>query len=293
MAAIVTELSQRRERTELILKKVNTLAPLPKILQEVLQLLNDINTSPHTLSKAISKDQSVVLKILTIANSPFYGLTKRVSSIEFAIMILGYDEIRNIVSALSLMESMKNKSDQYLDQKKFWMHSYLTATIAKKLAMDMGLEKHAEAFIAGLLHDLGISVIHRFMHSDFVSIHELVNNGMPFNEAEIQVLGISHGEVGESLLKYWNIPEMITEIVRCHHQPFLAQTSPTLTAVVHLADYMTQMLKMGELHLDSTLELDNHVFSTLHVKDLAELAHFIEGYREPLQAQLESLKYLV
>ena len=293
MAAVVTELNQRRERTELILKKVNTLAPLPKILQEVLQLLNDINTSPHTLSKAISKDQSVVLKILTIANSPFYGLTKRVSSIEFAIMILGYDEIRNIVSALSLMESMKNKSDQYLDQKKFWMHSYLTATIAKKLAMDMGLEKHAEAFIAGLLHDLGISVIHRFMHSDFVSIHELVNNGMPYAEAEMQVLGISHGEVGESLLKYWNIPEMITEIVRCHHQPYLAQTSPTLTAVVHLADYMTQMLKMGELHLDSAVELDTHVFSTLHVKDLAELAHFIEGYREPLQAQLESLKYLV
>jgi len=293
MAAIVTELSQRRERTELILKKVNTLAPLPKILQEVLQLLNDINTSPHTLSKAISKDQSVVLKILTIANSPFYGLTKRVSSIEFAIMILGYDEIRNIVSALSMMESMKNKSDQYLDQKKFWMHSYLTATIAKKLAMDMGLEKHSEAFIAGLLHDLGISVVHRFMHSDFVSIYELVNNGMSYNDAELQVIGITHGEVGESLLKYWNIPELITEIVRFHHQPYLAQTSPTLTAVVHLADYITQMLKMGELHMDGALELDSHVFATLHVKDLAELAHFIEGYREPLKAQLESLKYLV
>ncbi len=293
MAAITTDLTQRRERTELILKKVNTLAPLPKILQEVLQLLNDVNTSPHSLAKAISKDQSVVLKILTIANSPFYGLTKRVSSIEFAIMILGYDEIRNIVSALSLMESMKNKSDQYLDQKKFWMHSYLTATIAKKLAMDMGLEKHAEAFISGLLHDLGISVIHRFMHSDFVSIHELVNNGMNYSEAEMQVIGISHGEVGESLLKYWNIPELITEIVKNHHQPYLAQTSPTLTAVVHLADYMTQMLKIGELHLDTNLELDNHIFSTLHVKDLAELAHFIEGYREPLKAQLESLKYLV
>lgn len=293
MAAVVSDVNQRRERTELILKKVNTLAPLPKILQEVLQLLNDISTSPHTLSKAISKDQSVVLKILTIANSPFYGLTKRVSSIEFAIMILGYDEIRNIVSALSLMESMKNKSDQYLDQKKFWMHSYLTATIAKKLAMDMGLEKHAEAFIAGLLHDLGISVVHRFMHSDFVSICELVNSGMPYNEAEVQVLGITHGEVGELLLKYWNIPEMITEIVRCHHQPFMAQSAPTLTSVVHLADYMTQMLKMGDLHMDGAIELDNHVFSTLHVKDLTELAHFIEGYREPLQAQMESLKYLV
>jgi HD-like signal output (HDOD) protein len=293
MGTVLTDLNQRRERTELILKKVNTLAPLPKILQEVLQLLNDFNTSPHTLAKAISKDQSVVLKILTIANSPFYGLTKRVSSIEFAIMILGYDEIRNIVSALSLMESMKNKSDQYLDQKVFWMHSYLTATIAKKLAMDLGLEKHGEAFIAGLLHDLGISVVHRFMHSDFVSIHDQVAQGVSYNDAEMQVLGLTHGEIGESLLKYWNIPELITDIVKFHHQPYLAQQAPTLASVVHLADYMTQMLKMGELKMDTSLELDHHVFSTLHVKDLTELAHFIEGYREPLQAQVESLKYLI
>jgi putative nucleotidyltransferase with HDIG domain len=293
MATEITDLNQRRERTELILKKVNTLAPLPKILQEVLQLLNDLNTSPHTLAKAISKDQSVVLKILTIANSPFYGLTKRVSSIEFAIMILGYDEIRNIVSALSLMESMKNKSDQYLDQKAFWMHSYLTATIAKKLAMDLGLEKNGEAFIAGLLHDLGISVVHRFMHSDFVAIHDLVQNGMRFNDAELQVLGITHGEIGESLLKYWNIPEVITDIVKNHHQPYLSQQAPTLASVVHLADYMTQMLKMGDLRMDTIVELDHHIFSTLHVKDLTELAHFIEGYREPLKAQLESLKYLI
>jgi len=293
MTTVTTDLNQRRERTELILKKVNTLAPLPKILQEVLQLLNDINTSPHTLSKAISKDQSVVLKILTIANSPFYGLSKRVSSIEFAIMILGYDEIRNIVSALSLMESMKNKSDQYLDQKVFWMHSYLTATIAKKLAMDLGLEKHGEAFIAGLLHDLGISVVHRFMHSDFVTIHDMVANGINYNDAEAQVLGLTHGEIGESLLKYWNIPELITDVVKYHHQPNLSQQAPTLASVVHLADYMTQMLKMGELKMDTIIELDHHIFSTLHVKDLTELAHFIEGYREPLKAQLDSLKYLI
>jgi len=293
MITATTDLTQRRERTELILKKVNTLAPLPKILQEVLQMLNDLNTSPHMLAKAISKDQSVVLKILTIANSPFYGLTKRVSSIEFAIMILGYDEIRNIVSALSLMESMKNKSDQYLDQKTFWMHSYLTATIAKKLAMDLGLEKHGEAFIAGLLHDLGISVVHRFMHTDFVAIHDLAAKGIAYNDAELQVLGITHGEIGELLLKYWNIPELITEIVKTHHEPYLALQAPTLASVVHLADYMTQMLKMGELKMDTLQELDHHIFSTLHVKDLTELSHFIEGYREPLKAQLESLKYLI
>lgn len=293
METITTDYSQKRERTELILKKVNTLAPIPKLLTEVLELLNDQYTSPHILSKAISKDQSVVLKLLTIANSPFYGLTKRVSSIEFAIMILGYDEIRNIVSALSLMESMKNKSDQYLDQKNFWMHSYITATISKKIAMDFGLEKSGEAFLAGLLHDLGISVVHRFMHSDFVNICDLVNNGTSYLDAERQILGIDHQVVGEMLLKNWNIPELICNIVKNHHSPNLSQEAPVLSSVVHLADYMTQKLQMGELKWDGSIELNEHIFNNLHFKDLADLGKFIENYREPLAGQLESLRYLI
>ncbi|MFA7227825.1 MAG: HDOD domain-containing protein [Melioribacteraceae bacterium] len=293
METLTIDYSKRRERTELILKKVNTLSPIPKILSEVLELLNDQYTSPHLLAKAISKDQGVVLKLLTIANSPFYGLSKRVASIEFAIMILGYDEIRNIVSALSLMESMKNKSDQYLDQKNFWMHSYLTATISKKVAMDFGLEKSGEAFLAGLLHDLGISVVHRFMHSDFVNISDLIAKGVPFLEAEMQVLGMDHQAVGEMLLKNWNIPEIICSIVRSHHTPNLSPNAPVLSSVVHLADYMTQKLQMGELKWDASINLDEHIFTNLHFKDLADLGKFIESYKEPLAGQLESLRYLI
>ncbi len=293
METLSIDYTKKCERTELILKKVNTLSPIPKILTEVLELLNDQYTSPHVLAKAISKDQGVVLKLLTIANSPFYGLSKRVASIEFAIMILGYDEIRNIVSALSLMESMKNKSDQYLDQKNFWMHSYITATISKKIAMDLGLEKSGEVFLAGLLHDLGISVVHRFMHSDFVTIYDVVGKGTPFLEAEKETLGMDHQAVGEILLKNWNIPELICNIVKNHHSPQLSADAPVLSSVVHLADYMTQKLQMGDLKWDGTLELNEHILTTLHFKDLADLGKFIENYREPLVGQLESLRYLI
>jgi putative nucleotidyltransferase with HDIG domain len=293
MLTTVINTNTKRERTELILKKVNTISPIPKILSEVLQLLADPYTSPHVLAKAISKDQSIVLKLLTIANSPFYGLTKRVSSIEFAIMILGYDEIRNIVSALSLMESIKNKSDQYLDQKVFWMHSIVTATIAKKLAMDFGLEKNGEAFIAGLLHDLGISVVHRFMHSDFVTVSEMMSKGSTFAQAEMEVLGMEHGAIGAILLNNWNIPELITEIVACHHTPQDSKNSPVLSSVVHLADYMTQQIQIGNLGMDSSIELSEFIFESLHIKDLANLGQFIDSYREPLLAQMDSLKYLI
>ena len=293
METISIDNTKKIERTELIMKKVNTLSPIPKLLTEVLDLLNDQYTSPHVLAKAISKDQGVVLKLLTIANSPFYGLSKRVASIEFAIMILGYDEIRNIVSALSLMESMKNKSDQYLDQKNFWMHSYIVATISKKIAMDLGLEKSGEVFLAGLLHDLGISVVHRYMHSDFITISELVANGSTLLDAEVQILGMDHQQVGSVLLKNWNIPELICSIVKNHHTPDLSEDAPVLSSVVHLADYMTQKLQMGALKWDGNLELNENIMTNLHFKDLTDLGKFIESYKEPLVGQLESLKYLI
>ncbi len=284
--------AQKKERTELILKRVTNLSPVPKILSEVLELLKDINTSPQLLAKAIAKDQSIVVKILTIANSPFYGLSKRVSTIEYAIMILGFNEIRNIVMALSLMESLKNKSDQYMDQKEFWIHAYITATIAKKITDDMGLRLGGDAFIGGLLHDLGISVIHRYLHTDFVSVYEAVNNGMKYSEAETLTLGMDHQSIGSVLLKNWNLPEQFYEIVKCHHTPNLAYNTKVISSIVHFADYMTQRLKLGTFSWDNDMELNYEAAVTLQFKDQDEIDKFIELYRNPVQHQLESLRLM-
>lgn len=283
---------QKKERTELILKRVTNLSPVPKILSEVLDLLKDINTSPQILAKAIAKDQSIVVKILTIANSPFYGLSKRVATIEYAIMILGFNEIRNIVTALSLMESLKNKSDQYMDQKEFWIHAYITATIAKKIADDMGIRQSGDAFIGGLLHDLGISVIHRYLHTDFVSVCEAVKSGMKYNEAETLTLGVDHQCVGFLLLKNWNIPEQFCETVKYHHTPNLAQNTKIITSIIHFADYMTQRLKLGSFGWDDDMELNYEAADTLQFKDQDEIDKFIELYRNPVQHQLESLRLM-
>lgn len=285
--------AQKRDRTQLVLKRVTSLSPVPKILSEVLELLKDLNTSPHTLAKAIAKDQSIVVKILTIANSPFYGLAKRVSSIEYAIMILGFNEIRNIVTALSLMESMKNKSDDYMDQKAFWLHSYITATTAKKIADDFGIRESNDVFIGGLLHDLGISVIHRYMHSDFISIVENVQKGTKYSDAENTQLGMDHQSVGYTLLKSWNIPDSICEIVKYHHNPNFASNTKILTSIIHFADYMTQKLKLANFSWDDDLELNREAAEILQFKEPEEIEKFISLYREPIILQIDSLRYLI
>lgn len=293
MLTVPIDNAQKRERTELVLKRVTTLSPMPKILTEVLDLLKDVNTSPQTLAKAISKDQNIVIKILTIANSPFYGFAKRISSIDYAVMLLGFNEIRNIIMAMSVMEAMKNKSDQFMDQKNFWMHSYITGTIAKKLATDLGFKQlNGEAFVAGLLHDMGISVIHRYFHSDFTSILENVKNGMRYLEAENLFLGMDHQNICYTLLKNWNIPDMLCQVVKIHHTPFINDSSKELAAIVHFADFMTQKLKVGDFNWDEDLDLDPEALKLLGFATFDDAYTFIESFREPLNVQLESLRLL-
>jgi HD-like signal output (HDOD) protein len=148
---------EQRKKSELTLSNVYNLPAMSATMLEVSKLLDDPSTNTAALSKIIGKDQGLSTKILSIANSPLYGLTRKVSTIDFAILIIGYQDIKNIVVALTMVDSFKNKSDKYLDQNSFWQHSMLAGTAAKRVAEDLGFRIGSEAFVAGLLH---LSLIH-------------------------------------------------------------------------------------------------------------------------------------
>jgi len=287
-----TELTAKREKTELVLKNIYNLPSTPRILTEVMNLLNDKSVNTSKITQVISKDQSIVTKILTIANSPLYGLQRKVTNLDFAILLLGFSELRNIVSTISIMESVKNKTDKYLDQKEFWVHSYLTGTAAKRLADDLGYENPGEAFVSGFLHDLGITVMHRFLHSQFVNIHEMASNEeATFFDAETQVLGLGHDEIGQFLLEKWNFPVTLCESILNHHNPSNSKNSEFLTSIIHLADYMTQRLMIGNSYWDVGLTFNEESMKTLRFSNEGELNAFIESYRELFTEQLESARY--
>jgi HD-like signal output (HDOD) protein len=176
MVADTQDILEKRERTEKVLTSVVNLPVIPKVMFETIKLLDNKYTTAGELNKVISKDQALLTKILTIANSPLYGLQRKVTTIEYAILVLGYRELKNIISALSVAEAFRNKTDKYLNSKEFMLHSYLTGTACKKLASDIGFNNSGEAFIAGFLHDIGISIIHRYLHSSFINVTELVES---------------------------------------------------------------------------------------------------------------------
>lgn len=288
-------LEQKIKKTELVLNNVIKLQSIPKILQEILSYLSTSEVNNTRLSKMIVGDQSLATKILTIANSPLFGLQRKVTTIDFAVMVLGVEEIRSIVSSLSMMETYKNKSDEYLDQINFWQHSYLVGSTAKSISNDLKIENSGEAFTAGFLHDLGLPVIHKYFHSSFAAIKTQAEEteGLSFMQAEYENLGINHSEIAYRLLDKWNLPPILCETVKYHHNPVESENFKELSAIVHLADYATKHFDIGSYFWDDKLELDPAAMELLGFNGTAEAEKFIDKYYESIKNQIESMRFLV
>lgn len=284
------DINEKREKNRKFLMNIRNLPSIPVVMMEAQKRLENPKTSAADLGKLISKDQGLVAKILAVANSPLYGLPRRVSTIEFAIVILGFDHIKNIVIALSMIEAFKNETDKNWDRKAYWTHSLMTASAAKRIADDLGYNKTGEAFTAGLLHDLGIAVIQRYFKNEFDLICNLVEEqGMRYTNAEMQILGIGHTEMGQILSDKWNLPKILGETIIHHHMPSESEDNKILTSIVHLADYMTQRLQLGGFSWDENMELDTNILQILNLGDAIYLDRFIQSYESLFKSQLETL----
>lgn len=276
-----------------ILEKIKSLPALPQIADEALRILNDKNSSKSDLVKIISKDQSFISKILTIANSPIYGLRREVSTMSFAVFILGLKEIKKVVFAIAFMQSFRMERDKYFNPDNFWLHSFVTANLARKIAMDLDIINSGEAFVVGFLHDFAISILHRDFKLEFEEISDLTSTGIRHTVAEKQILTLTHSEIAEIVLERWGLPKIIVDAVRFHHTPSKSKGDKVLTSVVHLADYITSVQKIGLCEWESDLGLDESVIDTLQFNSKESMEKFIEPYNEFIKEQIESIRTLM
>lgn len=280
---------EKRSKTEKVLQNVSTLPSIPEVMFEVTKLLDDPGTSTTALSKIIGKDQGLVTKILSIANSPLYGLSRRVSTIDYAIIILGYQEIKNMVIALSMMEAFKNKNDRVLNYKDFWVHSILTGSAARRLAVDFKYANAGEAFVAGLLHDLGISVIHKYFHSTFLKIiEEVKEKEISFFAAEENQMGLTHQEIARYLADHWNFPTPLTDAITDHHTPSKAKGDKKLAAIIHVADYMVNKQVEGNFFWDDGYVVDPEAPAILELENMEALEAYVDKYKELLEEEVNT-----
>jgi len=288
----MSEIEIKDSRRKSYLLSIRNLPSIPIITKRVLDLLDDPMTSTGNISDLINKDQALVARVLTVANSPLYGLPRKVPSIEFAILILGFNQIRQIVLALSMFDTFKNQDSEYWNRREFSEHSFMTAMAAKAIADDLGYAKTSEAFTAGLLHDLGLVVTEKYFNKDFVQICDLVTNkSVSFEQAEREVMDLTHQEIGKILCDRWHLPENLGKAIFFHHNPSENEDNVMLSAIVHLADYTTNSLDCGAFRWDVNLELDEKIIEILEFGSKEYVENFIQSYKEHLEEQLESLPF--
>ncbi|QQS36231.1 MAG: HDOD domain-containing protein [Ignavibacteriales bacterium] len=281
----------KKEKTEKTLAGIRQLPSIPKVLFEVTKVLNSPNVQPNKLAELISKDQGLTTRLLAIANSPLYGIKRKVSSLDFAVLVLGTQEIKDIVTALSLVDSFGAQGDPNFDPMEFWIHSMVVGSAAKSMSQSLGFQFGSDAFVAGILHDLGIMVTYKFLPKQFKEIIELSKSAdIKMPDAELEVLGLTHQEVGRFLAEKWSLPIQLCEALSRHHKPALATDSREIPAVIHLCDYMTQRFNIGTFYWDAGLELDKSVMNILRIESEEELESLINNYEEDFKVTVESIK---
>jgi len=228
------------------LDNIHDLPSMPHTLNSVLEGLGSISSSAQTMEKIIRDDPVLTAKMLRIANSPYYGLRREVSSIARAVVILGFEEVRRIVIGLSLTGIFSNDLgfDEF-DTKSIWLHSIGVAEVSNMLAKDIDALDADELFTAGMIHDLGRFLLCLYFSSELREILELRRKKqISLFDAEEQY-GLTHTEVGAYLAKRWSLSEMLMDVIRYHHRPNSAGPNTLAASVVFLADEICQKIKFG------------------------------------------------
>ncbi len=252
-----------------LLKNARELPTLPQVAVQVAKLVDDPNTSASQIAFTLSNDQTLTARVLRMANSAFYGAPRKVSTVTDAIILLGMQTIRNMALAVSCYDVLDLELGNYAMRRgDMWRHAFCVGYASQLIARRAGHKAMEEAFVAGLLHDIGKVVINVNLSEPFKQVVQLAQTDIPFTDAERQVLGFTHAEVGACLAEHWKLPPRLVSAIRYHHEP-AAQPEDERTklpAIVHVADALCLMLGIGIGTDGLRYALEDGVFDALGLK---------------------------
>jgi len=265
-----------------IIARVEDLPTLPRTVLKITELVNDPQSSARDLAGIITDDQVLAARLLKLVNSSFYGFPQRISTITGAIVLLGFDAIRNLLLTTSVFDIFPNrKKANQAGLERLWDHSLGCAVGAKVLGNHLRYDKVEELFVSGLLHDIGKIVEMIFMPEAFDRISHLVRNeNILMITAEERILDYTHADVGRLLAEKWNLPPKLGSVIRHHHRPSSAGRFTFEAAIVHLADILCRSLNLGYGGDNKMPALDKMAWETLRISPQAIESMMAEIKRE-------------
>lgn len=237
----------KEKRLNYIVSKVNDLPMLPDRVKRIIDITEDPDSTIQDLEKEILKDQSLTSKILKLANSAYYGYPRKINTVSQATILLGFQTIKSMALASTVSKMMSHELKGYaLGKNELWTQSQTSAIVSRYIAKEVKFPNPETAYIAGLLRDIGKTILNFYVEREYHTIINKVEySNVSFLEAEEEVLGFNHAQVGEKIAIKWNFPEDLVEAIGLHHTPEKSTIDPTLVSIVHIADAITMMMGVG------------------------------------------------
>jgi len=232
---------------QLMIKQIETLPAVPIALSRLSQILADPDSGISDVVEIVRYEPGLTAGILKLANSAYFGAVSSVGSIHQAVTRLGMQQVFRLV-VISTMHSTMNRplSGYDLPPGELWRHSVAAALATKCLSEEIGIAHAETAFTAALLHDIGKMIIGNHLKTDFLAIEAIATGRqISFEEAEREVIGADHAQIGAALLETWGIPQEIVTSVRWHHEPDALGSASPMVDLVHVADAMCLSMGIG------------------------------------------------
>lgn len=226
---------------------VEKMPAFPMSVHRVLELTCDINADPKELVAIIEHDPVLIMRILKLANSPYFRLSQKITSVNHAVVMIGLNTVKNMALSIAAIGVLRLKTTAGFDMEGLLLHSLSTAAIAKLFAKNMRVPTKGsfDYFLSGLLHDFGKIVFAHFKPLDFQKALRVAREkGIPLHEAEKEIFNIDHAQVGWILGEKWNLPSNIIDAMKTHHNHDCPRS--LLTDVVSASNQIGKELKIGE-----------------------------------------------
>jgi putative nucleotidyltransferase with HDIG domain len=229
-----------------ILKSIQTLPPFPATIQKVMALAGDPDSSLTELVAVVRFDQAITANILRICNSAYFGLRRPVDNVNDAIMYMGKKNVLRAVMTAGLSRYFRTQKGYDVKGGDLWEHAVAVALMAQICAAKMSRPDDPRLFTAAILHDIGKMVLGEFVHESWQKIQELVEKQRySFLEAEEEVIGVNHAELGGEVARIWKFPDEILKAIAFHHRPDLLADNDTVPWIVYLANQVCHIMGIG------------------------------------------------
>ena len=235
------------ENASQLIKNIKEFSTLPTVYSSLLDILADPKSTAQDIANIITCDQASTMKVLKVVNSPFYGFSGQIDTVSRAIVILGFNEIYNLILSSYIMDFFLKK-EAVLDFRPvdFWGHSIAVGIATRLIGQTQGLPNQENFFVTGVLHDIGKLVFFEYSEDQFAAALALSKRTQQsLHVAEMTVFGMDHTETGALIAERWRFPPSIIQAIRHHQIGIVPGKSDGLTAAVHLGNILCRALELG------------------------------------------------